>query len=274
MDFGGGQKPPRLLFRQQADYRNVDENDPTAATTTSKRQRSTEDNPDHLLQQPPQTRRMIGMGLGFPGSGSSGSSASSSNRPSPLFSTSNVAGLVASTPPAKLMIGRGASIGSTSDSSSSSISKRSGSSLSVLVADSEEIEDESHDEAEKIGAGGFSSTRSKNSNTSKSPEVAAAVGHGEGSRRRNSSDDPAYPVEKDDVDEHELGHRLSYLQMRGYDQALLDVMDEGILEESSDDYASASELGYHDNQVDTFYTGVEISYDVRDQPAVVTPERL
>lgn len=281
MDFGGGHNKPSTsrLFENDVDP-PPGNNDP--ATSTSKRQRSTEDYQDQLLlKQPPQTRRMMGMGLGLGFPAGSSSSGVASDRSSPLFSSSNdlaarrVAGLVS---PPKL-IGRDTSSSSISDSSSNP--KGSGSAMPSVRADSEEIEIESHDEA------GFvvqSKSKSKSISTlKKSPEVG-----GEGSSSstpvavagsRSSSNDWTYTVEKDDVDEHELGHRLSYLQMRGYDQALLDVMDEGILEESSEAYSSASELG-HTEQVEIQYAGVEVSYDPRDgplfasQPAVVTPERL
>lgn len=303
MDFGGGQKPStrsRLVFKNA-----IDENDPAETTTTSKRQRSNDDYQDHLLQQPPQTRRMIGMGLeGFPGS-------SGERTSSPLYSSTcrgdlaarRVQGLVSSPP--KLTIGCEASISSSISDTSSSSPKGSGSTLCCVmqVAESEGIENESHDDqvaAGKIDGSFFSSgvfpsesnSTSKNSNStskdsnsnSKSPE---AVGDRGGSRRCTSSSsssddhDRAYSVDKEgDVDEFELGHRLSYLQMRGYDQALLDVMDEGILEESSDEYSSSSELGHAEQQVleshqQQYYevAEVEVSFVPRDQPAVVTPER-
>ena len=282
MDFGGRQKPLSRLFSGVNEARaNNDENDPATATPTTKRQRSTEDYQGQLLQQtPPQTRRMIGMGLGlgFPGSSSSGSGASNrSASDSAFLSPSNEEGLAACVSPPKLTIGRGASISSSISSSMSFSSKGSGSTISsALAADSEEIESASPDDR-----GGFSGvpTESKIASNSKSPD-AVFVGGG-GSRRSCSSVGRTYAaVEKDhDVDEHELGHRLSYLQMRGYDQRLLDVMDEGILEESSEEYSSASEgLGHHPDQVESqqeyyHYAGVEISFDLREQPAVVTPER-
>eukprot|EP00752_Nemacystus_decipiens_P014772 g13151.t1 len=244
MDFGGGQKPSGLLF----DF----ENEP--ATTTSKRQRSTaEDCQDHLLQQqPPQTRRMIGMGLGlgFPGSSGGGSNRTTSRH----ISSSNDLPLSVSSP--ELIIGRGASSSSSSSSSSSESrlsSKGSGSAIpSALAADrssigSEGVENESREEVaageQKIGALCLGvPNESKRSNSPARDGAVVQAGEGGGAGSRSSSDgQSSRPVEQDpDVDEHELGHRLSYLQMRGYDQALLDVMDEGILEESSEEYSSAS----------------------------------
>lgn len=287
MDFGGAHKPPRFIFKTDLDPPRGN----ASTTTTSKRQRGAEDYQDQLQQQqqrPPQTRRMIGMGLAFPGSSGGGGALTNPSLSSPVVSSSSsrndmvarVAGLVA--PPPKSMIGCEASI----TSSSSYRTKGSGSatmpSSSSVPAESEEIENESHDaRAEQVGGrdGGFSSVLPASDSNSKlkSPEVVVAGG---GSRTEpnggsSSGHSRAFTVEKNDVDENELGYRLSYLQMRGYDQALLDVMDEGILEESSEEFSSASEQGLADQvESEQQYTGVEISYDPRDQPAVVTPERL
>lgn len=271
MDFGGGQKP-RL-------FKNVDENDPATSTmaTTSKRQRSNDDFQDQLLQQqPPQTRRMIGMGLASLPAGSGGGGSAPK---SPLFLSSR-SDLAARSPEQGLVLGN-----------SVSVSKGSGPTIpSALEADGAEIESESHEDDHdwevKNSAGSFSggpspeskssssssTTKISKNSTSKSPDEAAAVEEGSGGGV--------------DIDEFELDHRLSYLQMRGYSQALLDVMDESILEESSEEYSSASELG-HAEQVESpppnqqqqqyydEFAGVQISYDpLFDQPVMVTPERL
>lgn len=279
MDFG--QKPSKLFKNDVVDP--PPRIDP--ATTTSKRPRSAEDFQENPLQQPPQTRRMMGMGLGFPGV------SDASNRSPAVFSSAvassstdfaaRVSSLVA-TPPK--LIGRDASSSRRVSGSSSSVSKGSGPATSSvpLMADCEEIEIESHDDDKKIIVeakaqnigGGFGSTKKK----SKSPETEqrAAVAEAE-AVGSNGSDGWSYAVEQNEVDEHELGHRLSYLQMRGYSQELLDVMDEGILEEPSEGYSSASELGGHTEQVEQqqLYISVEIPYEQSGaMPAVVTPERL
>lgn len=263
-------------------------------TTSSKRpRRSGCDQRDQPLQQqpPPQTRRMRRMidGTGCGVGGGGGDFVGSSSR-SALFSKSRVvtgstcnteiisplstpaaAPAAASLPSLLKLIEREES--SSGSSSSSRISGSSGS-----IERSEDSVMAASMNANESPALGFFQGFPKSKSESLTHE---GVGHSSSSSDVTSCGWVFASVQSRDdndvaaVDENELGHRMSYLQMRGYDQALLDLMDESIFEESSDEYLEQQLLHQDSDKVER-----EISYAPCDptpvvpQPVVVTPERL
>lgn len=258
-------------------------NDPalTFVATTSKRPRTSgRDRQDHPLQQqpPPQTRRMIdGMGCGVGGGGVDGGIVGSLSR-SALFSSSSsrsrfvistgtsteidlpcpavpAASIAASLPsPLKIIERDESSMGSSR--SSSSIKSGDDSVIAVIPASTKESRSvgSTQEEIDSPTSSCSSSIGSSTAGVASCGWVYTSV--------ENKYEDVAAAVA---ADENELGHRMSYLEMRGYDQALLDLMDESIYEESSDDQDA-------DNKVEMCYAPCE-PIPVVAQPAVVTPER-
>ena len=300
MDFGGRQQPDRGVSGT------------TTTTTPSKRQR---DFQEQLTQEkPPQTRRMMGMGLGdlvVEGRSSSTSSCSrsgsgsSSSAPSDgLFSTGEIDLLFRGCAPAAeskssltLSPLKSPALNAISPSTSGdSAMPPQGMSTPPAVASTGGSEEAAGGSSAPGGSFIFQSvsggsscvppTKSKSTSSAAGEEEAVEGGGGAvGSNVEPPPNPWVYTVEGEVLDDNELGHRMSYLQMRGYDRAILDLMDEslqGIYEES--DFGGP---GYHEEDHESHSDKVEtesaivvevVSYGPCDlprfaQPAVVTPER-
>lgn len=245
----------------------------------NKRPRSLDHHQENVQQQPPQTRRMLdGMGCtGFVGSSSSGGLI----RSMPLLVAPQVLGTDASnqnethTPAATLAT-------ACSLTSTPTIIERedslTGSGSSARSSDSS-IYSRTTSENEVVDSLGVTFV-----SKSKSADRESSIGGGSTS---SSEWDPDWVCRRDgeEVDENELGRRMGYLQMRGFDKSLMDMMDESVYDEDSecsDEYRLFSR-GYggddepqHERrqQGDDSEIKVEVLLsEVRPQPVVITPER-
>ncbi|CAN0208962.1 unnamed protein product [Scytosiphon promiscuus] len=197
----------------------------------SKRPRSIDHHQENAQQQPPHTRRMLdGMGCaGFVGSSSGGLI-----RSMPLLVAPPVPGTDASirneSRPAVVALGAACGLSSPSriieregDSMSSSVS-------SVRSSDSSCATGTKRDEKE-IDLSGFASVPTSNL---KSADLESSVGSGSSPSSSGWDSDWVCRREGEDVDENELGLRMGYLQMRGFDKSLMDMMDESVYGDDSE----------------------------------------
>ncbi len=252
-------------------------------TTTTKRQR---DYQEQLTQKPPQTRRMMGMGLGefveSRSSSSSSSSGSSSGSSSSvrLFSTGEIDALGCAAEP------KSPARAESSSSVSTHPPQGTGSIRPVVAAvnGSEGAGAGPSDGVPAASSGGSFIVQSVTAGgisipTKSAIDVGGPIGGGGGGGAggNETGSDPSpwvYTVEGEAVDDNELGHRMSYLQMRGFDRAILDLMDEslqGIFEES--DLESCEHEGCSDDKVESERAYRPCDPPAVAQPAVVTPER-